>query len=81
MGVISANKRVQFGGICLADGPLGVHMADLASVFPAGITTAATWDKELMYLRGKAMGAEFRGKGAHVMTGFVSCFSPQTEQY
>ncbi|KAG0160448.1 hypothetical protein PDIDSM_7977 [Penicillium digitatum] len=32
---------------------------------------AATWDKEMIYQRGSAMGAEFRGKGAHVMLGPV----------
>ena len=31
--------------------------------FPAGITTAATWDRDLMYARGKAMGQEFYDQG------------------
>ena len=37
--------------------------ADYNSVFPAGITVAATFDRGLMYRRGYAMGAEFRDKG------------------
>ena len=41
--------------------PLG--SADYNSVFPAGITVAATFDRGLMYHRGYAMGAEFRDKG------------------
>jgi beta-glucosidase len=41
-------------------------LRDQNSVFPAAINAAATFDKELMYLRGKAMGEEFKGKGVHV---------------
>jgi len=46
-----------------------VRIADLASVFPAGLTAAASWDRDLMYARGAAMGMEFRTKGAHIMLG------------
>ncbi|KAE9367912.1 glycoside hydrolase family 3 protein [Stipitochalara longipes BDJ] len=34
-------------------------------VFPAGVTVAATWDRDLMYQQGAALGAEFKAKGAH----------------
>lgn len=39
------------------------------TVFPSGITTGATFDKDLMYARGVAIGKEFRGKGANVYLG------------
>ncbi|KAE8380490.1 glycosyl hydrolase family 3 N terminal domain-containing protein [Aspergillus bertholletiae] len=65
-------ESIGFPGICLQDGPTGIRLADLASVFPAGVTTAATWDKELMYQRGSAMAAEFKAKGAHVLLGPVA---------
>ena len=68
-GNIGAIESVGFPGLCLEDGPLGIRLADLANTFPAGLTTAASWDKNLMYVRGQALGSEFRGKGAHVMTG------------
>ena len=42
------------------------------SVFPAGLTVAATWDRKLMNTRGSYLGAEFKAKGAHVMLGPVS---------
>ncbi|KAM0749455.1 beta glucosidase [Meredithblackwellia eburnea MCA 4105] len=61
--------RVGFPGLCLQDSPLGVRFADFVSAFPAGINVAATWKKELMYQRGAAMGAEFRGKGVNVALG------------
>jgi beta-glucosidase-like glycosyl hydrolase len=39
------------------------------TAFPAGITTGATWDKDLMYARGQALGREFRGKGINIYLG------------
>ncbi|KAH8897341.1 hypothetical protein GQ53DRAFT_837983 [Thozetella sp. PMI_491] len=72
IGNIDPIERLGFKGICYADGPLGINRADLNSVFPAGITTAATWDRDLMYRRGVAIGEEFRGKGAHVFLGPVA---------
>ncbi|KAH7166445.1 beta2 tomatinase [Dactylonectria macrodidyma] len=68
-GNIAPIPEVNFTGLCLADGPVSVRIADFATVFPAGLTTAATWDRELIYQRGLALGAEFRGKGAHVHLG------------
>lgn len=58
--------RDVFPGLCLQDGPLGVRQVEQASAFPAGINVAASWDKDLAYARGKAMGEEFKGKGANV---------------
>ncbi|SCZ97932.1 BZ3500_MvSof-1268-A1-R1_Chr7-3g09643 [Microbotryum saponariae] len=54
--------RLNFTGICFQDSPLGVRSTDGVSAFPAAINVAATWDKDLMYMRGAAMGSEFRGK-------------------
>ncbi|CEN60534.1 hypothetical protein ASPCAL02970 [Aspergillus calidoustus] len=68
-GIINAIPRVDFPGLCLQDGPSGIRTADLASVFSAGISIGATWDPKLIYERGRAMGEEFRGKGAHVILG------------
>ncbi|KAG4427453.1 hypothetical protein IFR05_017064 [Cadophora sp. M221] len=66
VGNIVAIPRLGFGGLCLQDGPLAIRTVDYASVFPAGVTTAASFDRQLMYERGAAMGAEFKGKGAQV---------------
>ncbi|RBQ80421.1 hypothetical protein VDGD_03973 [Verticillium dahliae] len=71
-GNISPTEEIGFSGYCLADGPVSVRIADLATVFPAGLTAAATWDRDLIYQRGKALGAEFRGKGAQVHLGPAS---------
>ncbi|KAI1126492.1 beta2 tomatinase [Nemania abortiva] len=71
-GNINAIDRLNFSGLCLHDGPAGIRVADKATLFPAGVTVAATWDKDLMYARGFAMGQEFRQKGAHILLGPVS---------
>ncbi|KAH8753108.1 beta-glucosidase [Diaporthe sp. PMI_573] len=69
IGNIAPVPRLNFTGICMLDGPNDVNRADLVSVFPSGITAAATWDRELIYLRGYALGEEFKGKGADVALG------------
>jgi beta-glucosidase len=63
--------RLGFPSLCLQDGPLGIRFADNITAFPAGITVGATWNRALMYRRGKALGAEFRLKGVNVMLGPV----------
>lgn len=69
---INPIPRVGFGGLCLMDGPLALREADYVSVFPAGLTAAASWDKELILTRGQYLGQEFRDKGAHVYLGPVA---------
>jgi beta-glucosidase-like glycosyl hydrolase len=47
-----------------------IGRADGVTVFPSGITVAATWDSDLMYERAVAIGGEFRDKGSHVHLGY-----------
>ncbi|CUA77162.1 beta-glucosidase [Rhizoctonia solani] len=65
-GNTGAVPRFNIPALCLQDGPAGVRPADFASQFPAQVTVGATWDRELIYERAAALGAEFRGKGIHV---------------
>ncbi|CAO2651219.1 Nn.00g095160.m01.CDS01 [Neocucurbitaria sp. VM-36] len=69
VGNNGAVPRLRFPSLCLQDGPLGIRFADNITAFPAGITVGATWNKELMYLRGKAHGKEARLKGVNVLLG------------
>jgi hypothetical protein len=57
---------------CLQDGPLGLRNSDHNTAFPAGITVGATWDKDLIYARGVAIGEEFRGKGVNVCSTWIA---------
>jgi beta-glucosidase len=61
--------RLGFPSLCLQDGPLGIRFADNITAFPAGITTGATWNRDLIRERGQALGREARLKGINVMLG------------
>ncbi|CAE6420787.1 unnamed protein product, partial [Rhizoctonia solani] len=65
-GNTGAVPRLNIPTFCLQDGPAGVRPADFASQFPAQVTVAATWDRDLIYDRAVAIADEFRGKGVHV---------------
>ncbi|KKZ63342.1 beta-glucosidase F [[Emmonsia] crescens] len=69
VGQTGSAPRFGIPRLCLQDGPLGVRNTDHITAFPAGITVGATFDKQLMYDRGVAMGKEFRGKGVNVHLG------------
>lgn len=58
--------------MCLQDSPTGVRDTDFVSVFPAGVNVAATWDRNLAFLRGQGMGEEHAGKGVDVQLGPVA---------
>ncbi|KAI9679761.1 MAG: hypothetical protein M1817_004775 [Caeruleum heppii] len=72
VGQVGAIPRLGFRSLCLQDSPLGVRLTDYNSVFPAGITAAATFDRGLLYARGYAMGSEQRDKGVDVQLGPVA---------
>ncbi|KAF4126206.1 beta-glucosidase [Geosmithia morbida] len=74
VGNILPIPRLGFDGLCLQDGPLSVRVADYASVFQAGVSAASTWDKDIIYERGLAMGSEYRKKGAHI--ALTPCSGP-----
>lgn len=58
--------------MCLQDSPTGVRDTDFVSVFPAGVNVAATWDRNLAFLRGQGMGEEHHDKGVDVQLGPVA---------
>lgn len=61
--------NVGFPSLALQDGPLGIRKSDNTTAFPAGITVGATFNKNLMYERGKAHGLEARAKGVNAILG------------
>ncbi|KAJ5328873.1 CAZyme family GH3 [Penicillium brevicompactum] len=52
--------------------PLGIRFANPVSAFPAGINAGATWDRDVFYARGAAMGQEAKELGVHVQLGPVA---------
>lgn len=55
--------------LSLHDGPAGVARFNDVTAFPAPITLAASWNRDLVERWGAAMAAEERGKGAMVQLG------------
>ena len=70
----TGTTSVGFPSLCLQDGPLGIRFAYPITAFPAGITTAATFNKDLMHSRGRAMGREARNLGINALLG--PCLGP-----
>lgn len=64
----ATNSRLNIPGFIMSDGPHGVRNG-LATSFPVGMGMAATWDVNLVYKIGEAMGKEFRGKGIDQQLG------------
>ncbi|KAJ5093501.1 hypothetical protein N7456_009362 [Penicillium angulare] len=71
VGQTGSAPRYGIPNICLQDSPLGIRETDHNTAFPAGITIGATFNKDLMYERGVAIGEEARGKGVNVQLGPV----------
>ena len=72
VGYVEGNSRLGIPPLNLADGPQGFrddsHVGTTTS-FPSGLTVGATWDSELCWKWGAAMGEEFYNKGANVQLG------------
>ena len=61
------NKKVDFKGMCLQDGPAGVRFAKGTGIsWQGSLNNAMTFDKQLMYEVGKAQGEENKEKGINV---------------
>jgi len=69
VGNTGSAPRFGIPNLCLQDSALGIASTDNNTAFPAGITTGATFNKDLMYARGLAIGAEARGKGVNIQLG------------
>lgn len=59
-------------GLCGNDGPLGVRGADFDTAYPAALTVASSFNKQLIYDRADAIGYEFKSKGVDFFLGPVS---------
>ncbi|KAL8937232.1 MAG: hypothetical protein Q9211_003789 [Gyalolechia sp. 1 TL-2023] len=69
VGNTAPANGVGFPALCLQDGPLGLRFNDHSTAFPAGVTVGATWNKDLMYQKGRAHGLEAKLKGINILLG------------
>ena len=62
-------ERLGIPEIRMADGPVGVRNPGPSTAYPASITLAASFDKNLAKRVGDAIGCEARSKNVHIMLG------------
>lgn len=67
-----AVERLGLPSLCFLDGPTGPRFATGVTQMPSELTTAATWDRDLMYKRAHHMGQEFYNLGVHTALGPVT---------
>lgn len=67
----NTGSAMRFGipSLCLQDGALGIAATYNITAFNPGISVGATFNKDLMYERGYALGQEARGKGVNILLG------------
>lgn len=72
VGYVPGNSRLNIPAITLNDGPEGFRAQDnpgTSTQWPSGLSSAAAWNTTMTYEFGRAMGAEFAGKGTTVQFG------------
>lgn len=69
VGNTASIPRIGWDPMCVSDGPSGVRDFEFASAFPAGLVLGATFDRDLMYRYGQAVGEEYRDFGLKIALG------------
>lgn len=62
-------ERLDLPEIKLTDGPVGTHKDGRSTAYPAGVLSAATWNRELVHELGKQLGRDSRARGVHILLG------------
>lgn len=62
-------ERLGIPEIRLADGPQGVRNDTKSTLFACGVAAAASWDEDLAYRMGTALGQDSRARGVHILLG------------
>jgi len=64
------NAQAGIPPLKMADASLGLHWwTDRSTTYPATIALAATWDRDLAYRMGAALGRDARARGIHIVLG------------
>lgn len=62
-------ERLGIPLIRMADGPQGVRNNTKSTLFASGVAAAASWNRELVYEMGVALGQDSRARGVHILLG------------
>jgi beta-glucosidase len=64
---LRAMPSIGLPSIRMADGPMGIRGLGLTTAYPGGMAMAATWDKELAWEMGVALGRDARARGVGIV--------------
>lgn len=62
-------ERLGLPEIKLTDGPVGTHKDGRSTAYPAGVLSAATWNRSLVYELGRQLGRDSKARGVHILLG------------
>lgn len=66
---IRAVPRLGIPEIHLADGPQGIRNNTRSTLYPAGILSAATWNRSLVERLGHSLGTDAKARGINILLG------------
>jgi beta-glucosidase len=66
---IHAEPNISLPALRMADGPVGVRNPGPSTAYPAGIALAATFDTDLAFAEGSALGRDARARGVAFLLG------------
>lgn len=67
--IIRAVPRLGIPEIRMADGPQGIRNNTVSTLYPCGILTASTWNRELAEQLGHALGSDAKARGVAILLG------------
>lgn len=67
---LRAIPRLGIPEIKLADGPQGIrNHSPKSTLYPSGILSAATWNRDLLYKLGRGLGQDAKARGVNILLG------------
>lgn len=67
---LRAIPRLGIPEIKLADGPQGIrNHSPRSTLYPSGILSAATWNRDLLYKLGRGLGQDAKARGVNILLG------------
>lgn len=67
--IIRAVPRLGIPEIRMADGPQGIRNNTVSTLYPCGILSASTWNRELAEQLGHALGSDAKARGVAILLG------------
>lgn len=61
--------RLGLPEVFMADGPQGIRNNTKSTMYPSGILSAATWDRDLNYRLGRGLGQDAKARGVGILLG------------